>query len=375
MSRLFSPIKIGHLDIPNRIVMAPLTRSRAGKGHVPTDMMVDYYRQRASAGLIITEATQISQQGQGYAWTPGIYTDEQIVGWREVARAVHAAGGHMFLQLWHVGRVSHPSFQPGGALPVAPTAMPVPGKTFIIDDNGEGAWADVPVPQELTPIGIQAIVDTYAQAASNAIEAGMDGLEIHAANGYLIDQFINTNSNHRTDIYGGSIENRSRLLLEVVDAVVETVGRERTGVRLTPMGRFMGMGDATPFDTFAYIAEALNHRKLAYLHVVEPAILGIENDVESNPLWDGIMALIRALFKGPMILAGGYGRDSAEKALESGRGDLIAFGKHFIANPDLPQRLLLGAALNDADRTTFFGGTAKGYIDYPTLKEAPTPAG
>jgi N-ethylmaleimide reductase len=374
MSRLFSPIKIGHLDLPNRIVMAPLTRSRAGAGHVPTAMMVDYYRQRATAGLIITEATQISQQGQGYAWTPGIYTDDQIAGWRHVADAVHAAGGHMFLQLWHVGRVSHPSFQPQGALPVAPSAMPVPGKTFIVDEHGEGAWADVPVPQELTPGGIRAIVADYAQAAANAIAAGMDGVEIHAANGYLIDQFINTNSNHRTDTYGGSIENRARLLLEVVDAVTQAVGAERTGARLTPMGRFMGMGDATPFDTFAAIAEALNLRKIAYLHVVEPAILGIEKDVESNPLWDGIMALIRALFKGPLILAGGYGRASAETALENGRGDLIAFGKLFIANPDLPRRLLLDTALNEADPATFFGGAAKGYIDYPPLEDAAVPA-
>ena len=273
----------------------------------------------------------------------------------------------MFLQLWHVGRVSHPVFQPDGALPVAPTAMPVPGKTFIIDEHGEGVWADVPVPQELTVEGIRAIVADYARAARNAIEAGMDGVEIHAANGYLIDQFINTNSNRRTDDYGGSSENRTRLLMEVVDAVTQAVGAHRTGVRLTPMGRFMGMGDATPLDTFAHIAKVLDTRGLAYLHVVEPAILGIENDAHSDPLWDGMMALIRAIYKGPMIQAGGYVRDSAEHALESGRGDLVAFGKHFIANPDLPRRLLIGAPLNEADRASFFGGTAKGYIDYPAL--------
>lgn len=374
MSLLFTPFKIGQLAVPSRIVMAPLTRSRAGTGDVPTEMMAEYYRQRASAGLMITEATQISRQGQGYAWTPGIYSREQITGWHRVAEAVHAAGGRMYLQLWHVGRVSHPSFQPGGQLPVAPTAMPVPGKTFIIGDDGEGVWSDIPMPQELTIDGIEAIVDDYAQAARNAIEAGMDGVEIHAANGYLIDQFINTNSNQRTDRYGGSVENRARLLMDVVDAVSDAIGSERTGVRLTPMGRFMGMGDASPFATFGYIAETLNARNLAYLHVVEPAILGIENDVVSDPMWDGIMAVIRNLFKGPLILAGGYDGTSAERALEAGRGDLIAFGKHFIANPDLPRRLLLGAPLNEADRTTFFGGAAKGYIDYPTLEIAPYPA-
>lgn len=364
---LFAPLKIGNLELPNRIVMAPLTRSRAGEGNVPTEMNVEYYRQRASAGLIITEATQISQQGQGYAWTPGIHSSAQIVGWSKVAEAVHEAGGRMFLQLWHVGRISHPVFQPDGALPVAPTAMPVPGKTFIIDDNGEGVWADVPVPQELDIAGIKAIVADYAQAARNAILAGMDGVEIHAANGYLIDQFINSASNRRTDLYGGSIENRVRFLLEVVDAVTAAVGAERVAVRLTPMGRFMGMGDETPEETFGHIATALSRYGLAYLHIVEPSTLGIETDTEMDPRWDAIVRQIRSLYAGTIVLAGGYGQASAERALGEGRGDAVAFGKLFIANPDLPERFSVGAALNEADRGSFFGGDARGYVDYPTI--------
>lgn len=369
---LFTPLKLPVLDLPHRIVMAPLTRSRAGDDNVPAGMNIEYYRQRASAALIITEATQISQQGQGYAWTPGIHTPGQIEGWAKVAAAVHAEGGRIFLQLWHVGRVSHQLFQPGGGLPVAPSAMPVPGKTFIVDAHGNGIWADVPIPQELTIEGIQAIVADYAQAARNALAAGMDGIEIHAANGYLIDQFINSNSNLRTDRYGGTVENRARLLLEVVDAVTEAAGSSRVGVRLTPMGRFMGMGDDTPEETFGYIASALNQRGLAYLHVVEPEILGTEADKSHDPRWDAIMRLIRRRFTGVLMLAGGYDQASAERALAEGRGDIIAFGRLFLANPDLPRRFALGAPLNTADRTTFFGGDAHGYTDYPALTESVT---
>lgn len=364
---LFTPLAIGDLVLPNRIIMAPLTRSRAGEGNVPSDMAVEYYRQRASAGLIITEATQISQQGQGYAWTPGIHSSEQIQGWSKVTQAVHRAGGRIFMQLWHVGRVSHPVFQPGGALPVAPTAMPVPGKTFIIDDEGKGAWADVPVPQELDIEGIKAIVADYAQAARNAIQAGMDGVEIHAANGYLIDQFLNSESNRRTDLYGGSIENRARFLLEVATAVVEAVGASRVAVRLTPMGRFMGMGDDTPVETFGHVASALDGLGLAYLHIVEPSTLGTETDTDVDPRWDIIVHHIRGLYRGTMLLAGGYDQVSAERALYDGRGDGIAFGKLFIANPDLPQRFARGALLNEPDRGSFFGGDARGYVDYPPL--------
>jgi N-ethylmaleimide reductase len=364
---LFAPLKLQGLSLPHRIAMAPLTRSRAGAGNVPTEMNVEYYRQRAGAALIVTEATQISQQGQGYAWTPGIHSAEQVRGWRAVSAAVHAEGGRIFLQLWHVGRVSHPVFQPDGAAPVAPSALPVPGKTFIIDDDGNGAWADVPMPQELTAAGIAQIVADYAQAASNAIEAGMDGVEIHAGNGYLLDQFLNSSSNHRTDRYGGSPQNRARLLLEVVDAVTMAVGADRVGVRLTPMGRFMGMGDDDPATTFGYVVDALDKFGLAYLHLVEPAIVGTERDLTNDPLWDSIILDLRSRFHGVMMLAGGYDQATAELALANGRADMIAFGRPFIANPDLPERYRLGAELNAADPSSFFGGAAAGYIDYPRL--------
>jgi len=367
-SHLCSPNTIGQLQLTHRVAMAPLTRSRAGQpGNVPNAMNVEYYRQRASAALIITEATQISQQGQGYAWTPGIYTAEQVEGWRAVADAVHAEAGRIFLQLWHVGRVSHPSFQPGGALPVAPSALPVPGKTFIVDADGNGVWGDIPTPQALTVEGIAAIVHDYRRAAHNAMEAGMDGVEIHAGNGYLLDQFINSDSNLRTDAYGGSIENRARLLLEVVDAVTAEIGAERVGVRLTPMGRFMGMGDATPEATFAYIARRLNDESLAYLHLVEPAMVGTVKDEAADPRWDAIMRRMRAEFHGVLMVAGGYDGASAERAITDGRADIVAFGRPFIANPDLPRRLQTSAALNAANPATFFGGTTVGYTDYPAL--------
>ncbi|WP_460125782.1 alkene reductase [Pseudomonas sp. S2_C03] len=365
---LFDPIQLGNLQLPHRIVMAPLTRSRASRpGNAPTDLNVEYYRQRASAALIITEASQISQQAQGYAWTPGIYTDEQVAGWARVADTVHGEGGRIFLQMWHVGRVSHPSFQPGGGLPVGPSAQPVPGKTYVEGAQGNGEWVDVPVPRELTKDEIAFVIDDYRVAARRAIDAGMDGVEIHAGNGYLLDQFINSNSNLRTDAYGGSIENRARFLIEVADAVVAEVGAHRVGVRLTPMGRFMGMGDATPEETFGYVVKALDARTLAYLHLVEPQIVGTVKDEEVDPAWDRIILALRAAWRGTLILAGGYDKQSAEKALANGRADLIAFGRSFIANPDLPLRLRLGAPLNLADGSTFFGGTQAGYTDYAKL--------
>ncbi|WER47509.1 alkene reductase [Cupriavidus sp. WKF15] len=367
-SHLFAPITIGALQLNHRVAMAPLTRSRAGQpGNVPSAMNVEYYRQRASAALIITEATQISQQGQGYAWTPGIHSAEQIEGWRAVADAVHAEGGRIFLQLWHVGRVSHPSFQPGGALPVAPSALPVPGKTFIVDADGNGVWSEIPTPQALSAESVAAIVQDYRQAARNAIDAGVDGVEIHAGNGYLLDQFINSESNHRTDAYGGSIENRARFLLEVVDAVAAEIGAQRVGVRLTPMGRFMGMGDDTPEATFGYIAQRLNDWPLAYLHLVEPAMVGTVRDEAANPRWDGMILAMRGAYRGVLMLAGGYDGQSAEQAIADGRADIIAFGRPFIANPDLPHRLKTQASLNAPDAATFFGGTAAGYTDYPAL--------
>ncbi|MFM0172084.1 alkene reductase [Paraburkholderia sediminicola] len=367
-NKMFSPIKVGVLNLPHRIAMAPLTRSRASKtGNVPTAMNVEYYRQRAGAALIITEAAQISPQGQGYAWTPGIHSAEQIEGWKEVSQAVHAKGGRIFMQLWHVGRVSHPSFQPDGALPVGPSALAVPGKTFIVDEDGAGVWADVPTPRALSVEEIDQIIADYAVASRNAIAAGMDGIEIHSGNGYLLDQFINSNSNKRTDEYGGSSENRARFLLRVVDAVIREVGANRVAVRLTPMGRFMGMGDDTPEETFGLIASELNRRELAYLHVVEPEILGTALDDSYDARWKTIIPLMRKNFTGILVLAGGYDAESAKKALADSRGDIIAFGRPFIANPDLPERLKIGAELNEADRATFFGGDAAGYIDYPAL--------
>ncbi|MDF3832476.1 alkene reductase [Cupriavidus basilensis] len=362
---LFTPIRIGGHTLPHRVAMAPLTRSRAGQpGNVPTAMNVEYYRQRAGAALIISEATQISQQGQGYAWTPGIHSKAQVQGWQAVSDAVHEQGGVIFMQLWHVGRVSHPVFQPGGALPVAPSALPAPGKTFIIDADGNGVWGNVPVPQALTLEGIREIVEDYRRAARNAIAAGMDGVEIHAGNGYLLDQFINSNSNQRDDAYGGTFENRARLLLEVVDAIADEVGPGRVAVRLTPMGRFMGMGDESPEHTFGHIVGQLDTRGLAYLHLVEPAMVGTVREAHADPRWDAIIRQLRAAYRGVLMLAGGYGRDSAEHALASGRADIIAFGRPFIANPDLPARLRDGLPLNSPDTNSFFGGGAGGYIDY-----------
>lgn len=363
---LFAPIRLGNHTLPHRVAMAPLTRSRAGQpGNVPTDMNVEYYRQRAGAALIVTEATQISQQGQGYAWTPGIHTEAQVRGWQAVSDAVHEQSGTIFMQLWHVGRVSHPVFQPGGALPVAPSALPVPGKTFIVDKHGNGIWDDVPVPQALTLESIRDILTDYRRAARNAVSAGMDGVEIHAGNGYLLDQFINSNSNQREDEYGGTIENRARLLLEVVDAISAEIGPARVAVRLTPMGRFMGMGDASPEETFGYIARQLDARGLAYLHLVEPAMVGTVKEEHTDPRWDAIIQQLRAAYRGVLMLAGGYSRDSAEHALASGRADIVAFGRPFIANPDLPVRLRDGLALNEPDTSSFFGGGSGGYIDYP----------
>jgi N-ethylmaleimide reductase len=367
---LFDPVQLGALELPHRIVMAPLTRSRASRpGNAPTDLTVEYYRQRASAALIITEAAQISQQAQGYAWTPGVYSEEQLKGWKRVADAIHAEGGRVFLQMWHVGRVSHPTLQPHGGLPVGPSAMPVPGQTYIEGSHGQGEWADVPVPREMTLQEIAATTEDYRRAARLAIEAGMDGVEIHAGNGYLLDQFINSNSNHRSDAYGGSIENRTRFLIEVADAVADEVGAQRVGVRLTPMGRFMGMGDESPEATYGYAVSALNTRNLAYLHLVEPQIVGVVKDSNVDPAWDRIILSLRAAWNGTLILAGGYDKVSAQEALAQGRADLIAFGRPFIANPDLPERLRLDAPLNTPDPSSFFGGTQVGYTDYPPLSD------
>ena len=365
---LFEPVRLGCYDLPHRMVMAPLTRSRARQpGNVPSPLNACYYAQRASAALIVTEATQVSQQGQGYAWTPGIHSREQVEGWRLVTDAVHKAGGLIFLQLWHVGRISHPSLQPDGMLPVAPSAIKPSGEAFIENENGEGELVPFVTPRALQIEEMPYIVRQYTRGSRNAREAGFDGVEVHAANGYLLDQFINSGSNHRADSYGGAIENRARLLMEVVEAVSNVWGQDRVGVRLSPLGTFNDMGDDDPETTFGHVAEILNGGALAYLHIVNPAVAAIEKGIEPDLDALRMLDLMRERYRGTLIIAGGFDHDTAEGWLQQGKADLIAFGRKFLANPDLPERFRSGASLNADDPTTYYGGGAKGYTDYPTL--------
>jgi N-ethylmaleimide reductase len=367
---LLQPYKLGALNLPHRIVMAPLTRSRAGQpGNVPTPLNACYYEQRAPAALIISEATQVSLQGQGYAWTPGIHSREQVQGWRLVTEAVHEAGGRIFLQLWHVGRISHPSLQPDGMLPVAPSAITPAGNAFIENEKGEGQLVPFVRPRALQIEEMPYIVEQYARGAKNALAANFDGVEIHGANGYLINQFIDSSTNHRTDAYGGSVENRARLLMEVAETVSKVWGPDRVGVRLSPLGTFNDTSDADPQATHGYIAEALSQYRFAYLHLVNPAAAAIEKGQEPDPASLRMLALIRARYRGTLILAGGFDRDSAQAWLKQGRADLIAFGRKFLANPDLPERLRLRGRLNADDPSTYYGGGAKGYTDYPSLAQ------
>lgn len=355
---LFTPIQIGPLTLPNRVVMAPMTRNRAGAGNVPTALMSEYYVQRASAGLILTEATQVSPQGVGYPGTPGIHSDAQVAGWRRVTDAVHAAGGRIFLQLWHVGRISHPSLQPNGALPVAPSAIAPEGEAF----TASGPQPFV-TPRALETAEIPGIVAQFEHGARLARAAGFDGVEIHGANGYLIDQFLRDGTNRRTNRYGGSLANRARFLLEVTEAVAGVWGAERVGVRLSPRGDFNDMHDSDPRATFGYAALALAPLGLAYLHIVEP--------VGSLP--DGTPPLapdLKDAFGGPLMINGGYTRPLAEAALARGVADLVSFGASFLANPDLPLRLVRNAPLNAPDPATFYGGDRRGYTDYPALETA-----
>lgn len=356
---LFQPYTLGPLTLANRIVMAPLTRSRAGAGLVPNNLAATYYAQRASAGLIITEATQVSAQAQGYQDTPGLYTPEQIAGWRKVTDAVHAKGGRIFAQLWHVGRVSHVDFQPGGAAPVAPSAIRAETKVFI--NNG---FADVSEPRALELSELPAIVNDFRQAAANAIAAGFDGVEIHGANGYLLEQFIKDGANQRTDAYGGSIENRARLLLEVTAATVKEIGAERTGVRISPVSPASGISCSDPQPQYNYIAEQLNALGIVYLHVVEGATGGPRDVAPFD--YDAL----RQRFKQTYLANNGYDRVLAATRLAEGKADLFAFGRPFIANPDLVERLKADAPLAQLNPATLFGGGAEGYIDYPTLAEA-----
>ncbi len=356
---LFSPFRLGDLELNNRIVMAPLTRNRATKGtDAPNDLNAEYYRQRATAGLIISEATQISQQGQGYIWTPGIYSAAQVEGWQKVTKAVHAAGGKIFIQLWHVGRISHVSLQPNGAAPVSSSAIRANTQTFI-----ETGFADVSEPHALTIEEIEAVVRDYAAAAENAKKAGFDGVEIHAANGYLIDQFLRDSVNKRTDIYGGSVENRARFALQVTDAILRIWDRSRVGIRISPVSPFNDVSDSDPAKIFFYLAEALSARGLTYMHVIEGATGGARDHAPFDYL------ALRKTFAGAYMANNGYTRDMAIEALNEKRADLIAFGKPFISNPDLVERLRRNAPLNPFDQTTFYGGDAKGYTDYPTLAQ------
>ena len=357
---LFQPYPLGPLTLANRIVMAPLTRNRAGEGLVPSPLASTYYAQRASAGLIITEATQVSAQAQGYQDTPGLYTQDQIDGWRTVTDAVHARGGHIFVQLWHVGRISHVDLQPGNAAPVSASALRAQTKTFV--NNG---FVDVSEPRALEIDELPAIVDDFRQAAANAIAAGFDGVEIHGANGYLLEQFIKDGANQRTDAYGGSVENRARLLLEVTAAVAREIGADRTGVRISPVSPANAISTVSdPQPQYDYIVDQLSALGIVYLHVVEGATGGPRDVAPFD--FDGL----RRRFNGTYLANNGYDLQLASARVSEGKADLVAFGRPFISNPDLVERLKRGAALAALNPATLYGGGAEGYTDYPTLAEA-----
>jgi N-ethylmaleimide reductase len=353
---LFEPYILGSLILSNRIVMAPLTRNRAGAGFVPGDLAAEYYGQRASAGLLISEATQISRQGQGYQDTPGIYSQAQIDGWRKVTTAVHAKGGRIFLQLWHVGRVSHVDLQENGAAPVAPSAIRAQTKTFV--NNG---FVDVSEPRALELDELPGIVEDFRKAAANAIAAGFDGVEIHGANGYLLDQFARDGANVRTDAYGGSVENRARLMIEVAAAVVQEVGAERTGIRISPVSPANGVSSSDAQAQFDYIVDRLNDLGIVYIHVVEGATGGPRDVAPFD------FGALRRRFKNTYIANNGYDLELATSRLAEDKADLFAFGRPFIANPDLVERLKTSAPLAAVDPATIYGGGAAGYTDYPAL--------
>ena len=368
LPRLFSPLQLGEVRLAHRVVMAPLTRMRSAQpGNIPQDMNVEYYSQRATkGGLIITEATQISPQGQGYPATPGIHSAEQVKGWQKVVNAVHEKGGLIFLQLWHVGRISHSSLHANGALPVAPSAVRPAGNAYTAD----GRMVPFETPRALEQQEILSIVDDYQTAAQNAQKAGFDGVEIHGANGYLIDQFLRDKTNLREDEYGGSPENRTRFLVEVVQAVVKVWGTGRVGVRLSPFGSFGDMSDSHPEELFSLAVSKIAPLGLAYLHLVEPRQDESPGLDMSRWASTSIGTLFRDKFPGPIIAAGGYTGELAESAIAAGDVDAVAFGRNFIATPDLPKRLAIGAKLNRYDRDSFYGGTEKGYTDYPFMAQA-----
>jgi N-ethylmaleimide reductase len=358
-TKLFEPYKLGPLTLPNRLVMAPLTRNRALAGLVPNPLAVEYYGQRASAGLLVSEATQVSQQGQGYQDTPGIYSKEQVAGWRKVTDRVHERGGRIFLQLWHVGRISHVSLQQNNQAPVAPSAIRAKGKTFV-----GGTFADVSEPRALSLQEIPGIIESFKKGAANALAAGFDGVEVHGANGYLLEQFAKDGTNKRTDAYGGSIENRAKLMLEVSKAVAAEAGPNRTGIRISPVTPANDISDSNPQPLYDYIVDQLSALKLVYIHVVEGATGGPRDVAPFD------YGSLRKRFKGTYVANNGYDFELANKVLSANEADLIAFGKPFISNPDLVERLKRGAPLNEWDKATFYGGGAKGYTDYPVLGDS-----
>ena len=362
---LFSPLKIGPYQLKHRLAMAPLTRMRAEKpGLAPRPLNAEYYAQRATpGGLIIAEASPIAATGFGSPGVPGIYSDAQIKGWREVVDAVHAKGGVIFLQLWHVGRVSHSSFQPGGVLPVAPSAVAI--SDALKTATADGKVTTYETPRALETAEIPGVIEAYRQAAENALKAGFDGVEIHGANGYLIEQFLQSHTNLRTDRYGGSIENRTRFLMEVTQAVIGVWGADRVGVRLSPYGVANGSGEPDPMPLYSHAIKALDPLGFAYLHFVEPRSSGAGR-AEVN--WQNVpsaMVLFRPIWRGVLITAGGFTGETADAAISAGHADAIAFGRIFISNPDLPRRLQHGFPLTPYNRATFYGGEAAGYTDYP----------
>lgn len=366
---LFTPTKLGSYPLRNRIVLPPLTRSRSSQpGNIPNDLMATYYRQRAGAGFMVTEGTQIEPRGQGYAWTPGIHSAEQVEGWKKVTQAVHAEGGVIFAQLWHVGRVSHTSLQPNGGAPVAPSAIATRRvQVFIETGPGVGVSADPSIPRELSTAEVKELVQLYAQAARNALEAGFDGVELHCANGYLVNQFISAHTNLRTDEYGGSLHNRLRFLREITQAVAEVVGVDRLGVRFAPLfattdeeRAYLGLVEDNPHETYIEAVKVLEEIGIAYLSLAEA-------DWSDAPeLPETFRTAVRAVFSGQILYAGKYTADRAASAIDAGWADLVAFGRPFIANPDLPDRIANGWPLNALDASSMYGGTEKGYIDYPT---------
>ncbi|MBE7215946.1 alkene reductase [Shewanella benthica] len=360
---LFQPIQLGNISLNNRIVMPPMTRSRASQpGDIANDMMTTYYAQRATAGLIIAEGTQISSMAKGYAWTPGIYTPEQIAGWKNVTDAVHAKGGAIFAQLWHVGRVTH-SDNIGGQLPISSSAIQAENvKVFIDNGTNEPGFVDAALPRAMTKEDITQVIEQYRQAALNAVEAGFDGIELHAANGYLINQFIDSEANNRTDEYGGSLENRLRFLDEVVAAMVEAIGAERVGVRLAPLTTLNGTVDANPIETYIAAAALLNTHHIVYLHIAEVDW----DDAPDTPL--SFKRSLREAYQGVLIYAGRYNAEKAEQAIDAGLADMIGFGRPFVANPDLPNRIQHGFPLAEHVAETLFGGSEQGLTDYPVYQ-------